>query len=203
MDDLLDDVLDRHFWIVFPAGALMLGVIPLILLEQALGQPEIWPRVLVGAAIGAGIVAGPTALLLAGPVRRMASGLLALVVSAAVMVAFAMKVPHRRETIPLGDPGRAEGAGTAAMIIVWGAVALLVMGLHGMTWQARGRRHRAWVEECGQDGQYVAVCACGWRGKAARDSSAVFAAAGDHANRVEIAIREQARHRPRPGGTPG
>ncbi|MER7506640.1 hypothetical protein AB0L05_40135, partial [Nonomuraea pusilla] len=114
----------------------------------------------------------------------------ALAVSAAGMIAYSMKVPHRREAIPLGDPGQAELAGAAAMIIVWGAVALLVMGSYGMTRQARGRSHHAWVEESDQDGRYVAACACGWRGKVAQDSSAVFADAGDHANRVEIAIRK-------------
>ncbi|MFI6316349.1 hypothetical protein ACIBG8_02465 [Nonomuraea sp. NPDC050556] len=185
----MDNFLDRHFWIAFPASSLMLGVIPLILLEQVPDQPHVWRRVIVGAAVGMSIMAVPTILLLARKLRRTASGALALAVSGAALIAWSMKAAHRREAIPLGDPSQAELAGAVAMIILWGAVAVLVMGLYGMTRQARGRRHHAWVEESDQDGRYVAACACGWRGKVAQDSSAVFADAGDHANRVEIAIR--------------
>jgi hypothetical protein len=136
------------------------------------------------------IMAVPTTLLLARKARRTASGVLALAVSAAVVITYSMKAPHRREAIPLGDPSQAELAGAAAMIAIWGSVAVLVMGLYGMTRQARGRRHHAWVEESDQNARYVAACACGWRGKVAQDSSAAFADAGDHANRVEITMRK-------------
>ncbi|AQZ63814.1 hypothetical protein BKM31_22215 [[Actinomadura] parvosata subsp. kistnae] len=191
VDDFVENFFDRNFWAAFTAGSLMLGAFPLILLQQAFDQPELWPRVMTGAAIGAGIMTLPTALLLAPPARRLAQGALALLVSVAVLASFATAAPHRHDPVlvPLEGPGQAEWAGTAALIVAWGAAAVLVMGSYAMTRQSRGRKHRAHVKQ-NDDGIYVAVCSCGWRGKALQDSSAAFDEAGRHANKVDITLRK-------------
>ncbi|WP_248965016.1 hypothetical protein [Sphaerisporangium perillae] len=191
VEDRLDDFFDRHGWLAFLLTALMLSVAPLILLGQAFDQPWLWPRVMVGAAIGTSVVAVPAALALVRKIRRTAFGVLALLVAAALGTTAAIGgFSRRHDPIPLGNAGQAELVGLLAAIVVLGAVAVLVMGTYVVLGQTRGRRHHGRVEELAPN-MYVATCECGWRGKVRQDSSAAFVDAGDHANKVDLTIRKQ------------
>ncbi|MGI5491450.1 hypothetical protein [Microtetraspora malaysiensis] len=191
VEDRLDDFFDRHTWLAFPLGALMMSATPLILVDQAFDEPRLWPRVMVGAAIGTSVVAGAAALALVRKIRRTAFAVLALVVAAAILITYVMKLSiGKHEPIPLRDAGQAELAGLLAAIVALGALAVLVMGIYGVLGQAHGRRHHGRVEELAPN-TYSAACECGWQGKVRQDSSAAFVDAGNHANKVDLSMRKQ------------
>lgn len=180
---------DRRFWLGLVASGLALGVIPLLGLQRILDQPDLLSRVMTGAAIALGVMAVATGFTLVPRLRFAGQVALTLFVATAIAVVVWMDGARSREPVPLERPTQAEWAGAVVVIVTWAAVGLLVLGFSSLARQARGRGHRGWIEELGQAAGYVAVCDCGWRGKVVRGSSAAFAAAGDHANKVEITIR--------------
>ncbi|MFI7697519.1 hypothetical protein [Nonomuraea sp. NPDC049480] len=182
--------MDQHFWVAFPASALLIGAIPVILWQQVADQAEFWPRLTAGAVIGTGLVALVSFPVLFRRTRRTALNTLALVIALGLLVAAAMAAYSVRLPLPLADPGQAELVGAAAMITAWGAVAVLGMGRYAVAGPARGRRHCGFIEEFGGGAEYAAACECGWRGQVVQDSSVAFTRAGDHANTVRLTIRK-------------